>query len=183
MEQNGKSKFYLKLSFYTILGMLIYVALVLYLFSHDMILRNRANINISIILLVMIAFSFFQNIIIKNKDNNIKLVIALAVLVVIFGATAYSNNIIINKYLEKEAIEIVDGNEYVTKKIGEDTYYYKVYSGYIKATKPGFSISNKVIDDGDYKYEYVTKTIYDNKGQIVEIRTEGDTKEYIKDDK
>ena len=47
MEQNGKNRFYLRLSFYTIICTAIYVALVIYMYSHNMLLRNRPNIIIS----------------------------------------------------------------------------------------------------------------------------------------
>lgn len=176
MEQSGNTKFYLRLSFYTIIGMLAYVALIIYLFNNNLMLRNMVNIQVSIILLVLIGFSIFQNIIIKNKNNNIKLAVCLTLLVIIFGATAFGNNVIITKYLEKETIEEYNGEKYITKKIDNETYYYKIYSNLLKAKLASFSISKKEVPEDGYTYEFVTRTVYNDKGQIVEVITEGDTK-------
>lgn len=176
MERSGNTKFYLRLSFYTIIGMLIYVGLVIYLFNNNMMLRNRANIYVSIVVIVLVAFSIFQNIIIKNKNNNIKLAICLTLLVIIFGATVFGNNIIISKYLEKEIVETYDGEKYIVKTMEGEKYYYKIYSNYLKSTKAKFSIRIKNIDEGGYIYEMRTITVFDDKGQIVEVKTEGDTK-------
>jgi hypothetical protein len=179
MESNGSTKFYLRLSFYTIIGMLVYVGLVLYLFNSNMMLRNDVNINISIILLIMIGFSIFQNIVIKNKNNNIKLAICLTLLVIFFGATAYSNNLIIKTYLSNEEVETYNGEQYIVTKINEEKYYYKIYSPFLKSKQANFSISKKVIDDN---YEISTITYFDDKGQIKEVRTEGETKEVLNND-
>ena len=176
MEQNGSTKFYLRLSFYTIIGMFIYIGLVLYLFNNNMMLRNKANIFLSIILIILVGFSLFQNIIIKNKNNNIKLAICLMILIIVFGITAYSNNIIINKYLEKETIEKYKGEKYITYKLNNETYYYKIYSDYLRSKQALFSVSRKEIKEEGYTYVIDTITVFDDKGQIVEVKTEGDTK-------
>ena len=180
MESSGSTRFYLRLSFYTILGMLVYVGLVLYLFNHNMMLRNSANINISIILIILVGFSIFQNIVIKNKNNNIKLAVCLTLLVIFFGATAYSNNMVIKTYLANEEVETYNGEQYIIKKINDDTYYYKIYSKYLKSKQAQFSISKKVVDDN---YQFLTITYFDDKGQIKEVKTEGETREVLNNDK
>ena len=177
MESNGKNKFYLRLSFYTILFMLVYVILVFYLYNNNMMLRNKPNILISFIILSLIVFSIFQFIVGKFKNNNIKLVLGIGVVIFITCMLAFTNNIIIDKYLDKEVIEDYNGNQYLIKEYGDDKYYYNIYSEFIKSRYASFSINEKELIDGDYKYVIKTITTYNEKGQISNIKTEGGTGE------
>ena len=109
-------------------------------------------------------------------EQNLKIHTFVAILVIVFGITAYSNNIIINKYLEKETIEEYKGEKYITYKLNNETYYYKIYSDYLRSKQALFSVSRKEIKEEGYTYVIDTITVFDDKGQIVEVKTEGDTK-------
>lgn len=173
MELSGKNKIYLRLSFYTILFMLVYVILTFYLYSNNIMLRNKPNILISFIIVALIVFSLFQSVITKFKNSNIKLIIGIVIIFGITGMMAFTNNYIINKYLDKEVVENYNGDNYIVKIIGDDKYYYKVYSDFLKSKYASFSIEEKEIQDGDIKYVYKTVTSYNEKGQISDIKTEG----------
>lgn len=173
MELNGKNKLYLRLSFYTILFMLVYVILTFYLYSNNMMLRNKPNILISFIIIALVVFSIFQKIVTRFKNSNVKLALGIIIVFCITGMMAFTNNFIINKYLDKEVVEEYKGDSYIVKMIGDDKYYYKVYSDFIKSKYASFSIDEKELNDEDIKYVIKTITYYNDKGQISNIKTEG----------
>ena len=174
MEQNGKNRFYLRLSFYTIICTAIYVALVIYMYSHNMLLRNRPNIIISFIIIILVGFSIFQNIVTKTKGNNIKMIILAVLFVLVFAITNLGNKYIIDNVLSKEVIKEFGGENYIVMKKESEEYYFKIYSDYVRGSIPKYSISYNTIYDGEVKYVTTTVVEFSDNGSV--INTVSDSK-------
>ena len=172
MEQNGKSKFYLRLSFYTIICTIVYAVLVIFLFSRHVLLRNKVNIIISFIIIILVGFSIFQNIVTKAKGNNIKLIIMLLLFIMIFGLTGLGNKLFIDNFLSKEEIKEYNGEQYIVIPKGSETYYFEIYSDYIRSSVPKYSISEHPFEDGDLKYVSLTVVEFDGNGNVINTNTD-----------
>jgi len=144
------------------------------MYSKNLLLRNKVNIIISFIIIILIGFSIFQNIVLKTKGNNIKLVIMLLLFLIIFGLTGIGNKYIIDNLLSKEKIKKYNNEEYIVVEKGSEEYYFKIYSDYIKASKPKYSISETVFKDGDIEYRTKTIVEFDNKGNVINTTSESD---------
>ncbi len=173
MEQNGKSKFYLRLSFYTILCTIVYAILVIFLFSRHILLRNKVNIIISFIIIVLVGFSIFQNIVTKSKGNNLKLIIMILLFVMIFGLTGVGNKLFIDHFVSDEIIKKYRGDEYIVVEKGSEEYYFRIYSDLIRSSIPKYSISEHSFEDDGVKYVTSTVVEFDNNGSVA--NTSSDT--------
>ena len=165
MEQSGKNKFYLRLSFYTIICTIVYAILVIYLYSNHLLLRTRVNIVISFLIIILVGFSVFQNIITKTKGNA-KLIAVLIIFLLIFGTTVLSNKYVIDNYLSREDIKEYKGEKYITVQKNNETYYFVIYSDLIRASVPKYSVSEKVFEDGDVRYITSTIVEFDKNGSV-----------------
>ena len=174
MEQNGKNKFYLRLSFYTIICTVIYAALVIFMYSHHMLLRNRPNIIISFIILIFVGLSIFQNIVTKTKGNNIKMIILAILFVLVFAVTNLGNKYIIDNMLSKEVIKEYGGEKYIVMKKESEEYYFKIYSDYVRGSIPKYSLSYNTLTDGDVKYITTTIVEFSDNGSV--LNTVSDSK-------
>ena len=167
MEQNGKNKFYLRLSFYTIICTVIYAALVIFMYSHNMLLRNKPNIIISFIILILVGFSIFQNIVTKTKGNNIKMIILAVLFVLVFAITNLGNKYIIDNMLSKEVIKEFGGEKYIVMQKETEEYYFKIYSDYVRGSIPKYSISHNIIYDKEVKYITTTVVEFSDNGSVI----------------
>ena len=174
MAQNGKNKLYFRLSFYTIICTLVYAVLVVYLSSNHMLLRNKVNIIISFIIIILVAVSIFQNIVTKTKGNSIKLIIMAIIFLLAFSLTSLGNKYIIDNFLVKEDIREYNGEKYIIAQKGNETYYFKLYSEYVRSSVPKYSMSEMTFEDDGVKYITTNIVEFDRNGSL--INTTSDTR-------
>ena len=175
MEQSGKNKFYLRLSFYTILCTIIYAVLVIFLYSNHLLLRNRVNIIISFIIIILVSFSIFQSVVTKIKGNKVKLIVTIIVFLIIFASTLLGNKYIIDNYLSKEDLKEYNGEQYLIMQKDKETYYYKIYSDFLRGSAPKYSMSEMSFVDGDVKYIATTIVEFDKNGSVLKTTTDSRT--------
>ena len=65
----------------------------------------------------------------------------------IFALTNLGNKYIIDNFLSDEVIKEYKGEKYITVEKGTETYYFKVYSDYIRGSVPSYSMSENVFYD------------------------------------